>query len=397
MDFVDFAFRIFGRNVEALYYSYFLLLAISTLLFCIQFWRNYFALFAILAFQFAIFSFLDLIESTGAESQSNPRFLSLLALTPFFHAVFLIMYQMRPSRFRVLLFAPQGIVMAAAAEFRSLAYGAVIALTICCLLLLAYDGWRRKRAVRMALWRYWPAGIVLLCIGASVSLQAQTADRHLAEIGGMRAHTFWEPLYYDLQLHPDWTEKYGAQHKGATGDDTTTVAVESYRERHDLMHNKADYVHGDEAQGLTQVAYEKYTRDAYIEFVLHDPWYVAQLKYYNALTIINFVEATIVKAWGALNWWLLMLGGCTIFALSAQLRARPDCVVTMTSCTGVLILASILIAVPVWITVVNADLLTDLTIFAVSTSFVAALCVIVTALVLLGGLMPKVLKLRHAS
>jgi len=53
MDFVEFAFSLFGHRIVALYYGYFLLLLISTALFCIQFWRNYLALFAVLAFQFS--------------------------------------------------------------------------------------------------------------------------------------------------------------------------------------------------------------------------------------------------------------------------------------------------------------------------------------------------------
>ena len=62
MDFVQFAFLLFGHKIEALYYAYFLLLVVSTALFCIQFLRNYFALSTILAFQFTVFASLALLE-----------------------------------------------------------------------------------------------------------------------------------------------------------------------------------------------------------------------------------------------------------------------------------------------------------------------------------------------
>jgi hypothetical protein len=201
MDYVQFAFRLFGHRIQALYYSYFLLLATSAVLFCAQFWRNFFALFAVAALEYSIFKYLDVLQGVRIDSVSNPRFISTLVFIPLFHALFLKLGRARIDLRALALLAPQAILVALAIDTRSLAYSSVLALTLCCLLLLLLD-LRRKSPLLHAAARYWPAYAIFFCLAMSAALQAQTTDSRLASIGGMRYHTFWEPLYYDLQMSP---------------------------------------------------------------------------------------------------------------------------------------------------------------------------------------------------
>ena len=136
-----------------------------------------------------------------------------------------------------------------------------------------------------------------------------------------------------------WKEKYSEQHHGATGDATTAVAVTSYREHHHLLDN------------LTQVAYEKYTRAAYTEFVLNDPWYIVQLKYYNLMTVTDVSKTVITQAWGYLGWRGLALIACVAVALVAQIRSNTESFTVLTGLAGSLIVCAIMAAGPISATV----------------------------------------------
>jgi hypothetical protein len=394
MDFVEYAFWLFGKKIQALYYGFFLLFMISTLLFCIQFRQNLFALFAALALQASILQYLHVLPLVRVDSVNSPRFLSVLALTPLLHALFLVAYRVPANRGSIAIFTLQAMILAAAADFRSLTFSTALALTLTCLLLLLLD-LRRTPLVR-ALRRYWPLCPIALCVVTSFMLQAAAADPRIAVTHSMRYHTFWEPLYFDLQHHPQWVAKYAAEHHWATGDDTAYVAATTYRQRHGLMDNKEDFVNpnnGDD--GINELAYEKYVRKAYIEFVQNDPWYVLQLKSYDALTAAIFVGQAVRRTWSSMGWWFFVVATVTASVLIAQVRRKSGYLVNMSLCSGLLGLSAILIAVPVTAMVVDFDLLTDPALLAAAVSFVLALYAVVWA----GVLVPywAALLMRHSD
>jgi len=381
MDFVQSAFWLFGTRLQALYYGFFLLLSISTVLFCTQFWRNHFALFAILAFQFSFLPYSDFLADSDLGSLSNPRALSVVAIVPMLHALFLMVYRVRFGLWMALLFGPQAVLAAAIGDFRALSYAAFIALASCCIALSAMD-WNRL-TLRQAFWRCWPAYALLICLMAGAGMQAATADPRIAEVGGMRYHTLWEPLFWDFSSDPvDWRGKYRAEFKGATGDAIAQVAVQSYRERHNLLHVKSDFVHGDESQGITQVAYEKYIRAAYIEFARNNPEFIARLKYYNALTVITWSKPKFAREWSALDWRLLALSGLVGFALVMEVRRKTETLRRLSICAGLVALSGFVIILPVWATAIEASIMTDLLLLNVTASFMLALLALVCAGVL---------------
>jgi hypothetical protein len=401
MDFMQFAFLLFGHSVQALFNGFYLLLTISVGLFCVQFRRHHFALFVGLAFAFslliyirlvplsrldwendssAFWSFLHLVPSDGLDSVTNPRLLSTLTLIPLFHALFLIVYRIRPGLWPIVLFTPQAILTAAAADFRSLAYASPLALTTCCMVFLLRELWRRNQSLREILPRYWPVYVIFVCLGLAAALQTKAADSRLAAIGGMRFHTFWEPVYYDLQLHPQWKEKYAAEHDGATGDEVATVAAKQYAQRHHLP------------SWASELEYERDVRGAYKDFVLKDPWYVVQLKYYNALAVIHYVATVVAIAWTSLNWPLLILAGLVAGALAVQIRRKQESLRSLIAYTAALGLSAIVIAIPVWATVVEHQIFADFTLCFVAFTFTAALVMLAAGLALLSERLPG---LRH--
>ncbi len=377
MDFVQFAFLLFGHTLQALYYGFFLLLAISAGLFCLQFWRHHFALFAVLAFAFGLLTYVRLMPSDGLDSVDNPRLLTVLALIPLFHALFLMLHRVRASLWPVVLFTPQAMLMAAAADFRSLAFASPLVLTVCCIVFLMSELLRHKGSLRQTLLLYWPACVVFACVGLSAVLQVEAADPRIAASGGMRFHTFWEPMYYDLQLDPRWKQEYAAEHHWATGDAVPQVAAELYEERHHLPH------------WTSQRGYETALRGAYIDFIRNDPWYVVGLKYYDAQMIINYVARVTATEWTSLTWPWLALAGFVAAALVLQIRRKQESVRTLTACTAALGFSAFLFAIPIWAIVVEDQIFADLILCTVVWTLTTALVALVAVAVFLSERVPR--------
>jgi hypothetical protein len=371
MDFVDLAFRIFGQKVEALYLTFFLFLAASTALACIQFYDRFLVLFSLLSFQYVLFFFLHETGGWEVYSFTNPRFLSILAVIPLLHALFLILYQVRPSGRAILLFLPQAALMAAASDFRATAYWTVIALMVFCVLLVGATRWRQGWSYRRAVALCWPALPVLLCMAAATLFVDTTTDPRLVEIGGMKGHAFWQPIYYNLQLHPDWKKKYSDQHAGVTGDETAWVAVKAYRKRNHL-----------ESEPLTQVSYEEQTHAVFFEFIRNDPWYFIELKYFGAAIIVEVIKAFLSRVWASLPWPFLILAACTAVGLTTRVRTKAESLPTLTWCTVTVIALVAIVAAPTWVTVVTIYAIADTGIVAATAAFVGALWLAVSLAVL---------------
>jgi hypothetical protein len=178
----------------------------------------------------------------------------------------------------------------------------------------------------------------------------------------MRSHAFWQPVYYNLQSHPDWGKKYLDRHQGATGDEVPLVAVASYRKRHGL---------GD--MPLTQVGYEKYTRAAFMEFFLNDPLYVIETKYYNVVNIISMIKVGVLHAWRFLRQWCFVLAALAALGVLFQIRRRVETVSMVTWDTGALLAASLLVPTPMLATVFIVDASFDTMVLAILASLGVAL------------------------
>src|SRR5262249_5519416 len=159
------------------------------------------------SFQYVLFFFLHETGRWEIYSFTSPRFLSILAVIPLLHALFLILYQIRPSSRAILLILPQAALIAAAGDFRATAYWTVIALMLFCVLFVGAAHWRQGWSYRRAVAVCWPALPVFLCMAAAAAFVHTTTDPRLVEIGGMKGHAFWQPIYYNLQLHPNWKKK----------------------------------------------------------------------------------------------------------------------------------------------------------------------------------------------
>ena len=364
-DFVRLSFDLFGTRLESLYLTFFLLLAIATCTMSIQFFRQHFALLCILLFYYVLVFFLPYLDSFEVYLVTDARFLSMLAILPVFHIAFLIAYRISASRQAVVLAIPQAILIATVTGYRATAYWTVIFLAAYCLA-ISFRPLLRKdyRALVTALVRCWPAALVFSCLAIALVVTTAETDKRLHQTGGMRGHAFWQPMYYNLQFHPDWGKKYSAKHGGTTGDETTTVAVKSYLERHPEAVTSQDYRRGSKEAGLTQVAYEKFTRAAFLEFARNDLRYMAELKYYNAVTLLHIVTDFLRRIVMAIHWQLLVLGACVAVVLCCQVNRNKENSRGFLSCAGILIGCCVTAAFPTWATVTTSYAAVDTAILA---------------------------------
>jgi len=99
VDFDKLAFRVFGLRIESLYYTFFLLLAMSAAAYLLVFWNDLGAKITLL---FALFSFLIepftlILSSPQMPTYPGPRHGSTLVLIPALHFAFLVLRRRRLS------------------------------------------------------------------------------------------------------------------------------------------------------------------------------------------------------------------------------------------------------------------------------------------------------------
>jgi hypothetical protein len=391
-DYIQFVFAVFGKKVQAIYDGFFLLLACSAGFFVVQFYRRPFALFTLTAALYAIYDFFHSFLPVFDPGLNNPRTLTFLAVIPLLHAMFLILYRERPSRKAVSLFIPQAALMAATGDFLDLSYWTVIAISAMSLLVIGYGWWHERRAFGRSCLRCWPTAIAIGCVILAMIATAGAADHRLAKIGGMRMHSFWEPVFYDLQSNPEWQTKYARQFHNATGDATATAAVELYLWRHPIPANSPDYLAHNKALGLTQIAYEKYTRLSYIEFALNDPAYILRLKYLDLKTVIYVLEQSVFPALLNIDWPLVLVGICVALAAIFEAVKKPQVFSLVTGAAACLLLFALLAAAPVWVTVPEIGVMGGPFVITLLTSIIAVFWAMVA-----GGLaiVNAVSTLRH--
>jgi hypothetical protein len=98
-------------------------------------------------------------------------------------------------------------------------------------------------------------------------------------------HVLWHAVFYELQLHPRWNEKYAATYDFAGGDALPPLAARKYLLRYPPSNPEDVYLTPDH-QYLRVAAAETYIRKALFEFFANDPRFVAEsILVYNPLRV----------------------------------------------------------------------------------------------------------------
>jgi hypothetical protein len=206
VDFTEWSFRIFGMKIEAMYYMFFLILSLSTLVYLIVFWSD---LVPKMVLVLTIFSFIVEIHTDifnlHMPSFTGLRHASSLALIPAWHFAFLLIYRRPASIGRVAATLIQLGVLLLAIRTRTTAAWVLVFLAALSVVLSAAE-WRRLPAelrrwpllVRGAV--TWPIALVF----AGAFLHSAYANSRLHPVyftdDILNYHEFWEGAYIGMLI-----------------------------------------------------------------------------------------------------------------------------------------------------------------------------------------------------
>jgi hypothetical protein len=299
IDYARLGFMLFGYRVQSLYYVYFMILAASIAAFLYAF-RHRPGMLALLmiacAGQVFVFSssLFDTINPAseaepGLIAIADPRFLSSLGIIPGLHLAGLLLENSRSSRAEVAGALLQCVILTFAIFIRATAVWILVGVVLLNFLIAI----REVLGGRFKFTRLWVTGALLAVWAAHyvvVSLALHPAYRERGEI---THHVFWHAVFYQLQFHPLWNEKYGAQFDGATYDELPPVAAKKYLLRHPPPDPAAVYFTPDRRY-LRVAAAETYIRKAFFEFFYDDPRFVLETVFiYNPITMYHMLATNL--------------------------------------------------------------------------------------------------------
>jgi len=202
-DFYDIAFRIFGIHVWAFTTLYFVILAVSAILFFLTFRGSPFCLLLLMLYLLAHFYMLDF--SRQIEVPHNSRFFPVLSFLATMN-LFLLVLRGTPLRLTTVAAAmAQMAILYFVISIRLMALWQALALIASPLLILDYRriflGWKRPRLLprlttEVAM-KAWPALLVLVGLIGYLAY-TKVAVEETSYRSETASHLFWDPLYGGL-------------------------------------------------------------------------------------------------------------------------------------------------------------------------------------------------------
>ena len=366
------AFRVFGVNIPALTYLYFVIVAASLVLYGIGHGRNVGAMVAVVAVTLALYAVVcaDFVNFLGSSAfyrgsgidLKDPRFLGTLAAIPVLH---LIVMWTRP-RYRLgpldyVVVALQVAIFAFALQIRSPVVWAVLALSAFWLIagVLAL---RRGRSLRsLCDWRQSrsaPMPIAVLAVLLSAQLLAAVTLHPLYRVqGDVPRHMFWQGLLSSLQLEPDWDKKYGASVNGAT-DDAVPAQVARIAILKLPPEERQQYLNRDGATKRT--ALERFSRIAFFDILWKDPKFVAHTFFIDKPARAWLSERQFFGGlFSGLPIWNALIPAAAILFLVFLAAWPGDALATLLPTAGVIPFFVVVAWLPNWLVILNPMVMID--------------------------------------
>ena len=383
------AFRVFGVNVPALTYLYFVIVTASLLLYGIGHWRSVGAMAAVVAVTLALYAVAcaDFVNFLGTSAffrnagidVKDPRFLGTIAAIPVLH---LIVMWTRP-RYRLapldyIVVAMQAAIFAFALQIRSPVIWAVLALSAFWLMIGAL-ALRRGRSLR-SLWDWRQSRsalipITVLAVLLSAQLLAAVTLHPVYRVqGDVPRHMFWQGLLSSLQLEPDWDKKYGATVNNAT-DDAMPAEVAHIAIMKLPPEQRQQYLNRDGATKRT--ALEKFSRLAFFDILRNDPKFVAH----------TFFIDKPARAWrserqffgglfSGLPIWNALVPAAAVLFLVFLVAWHADALATLLPTAGVIPFFIVVAWLPNWLVITNPMVMIDNFVWIV---VFLVLCIVIAA------------------
>jgi hypothetical protein len=334
VDFAKLAFSLFGFQIRAFYYLFFLLYGLTLLAALIERHRDPMGQIVLLSVAGLIYvscyysDFLLLPEPSGSGNMLNPRFMPVLAFVPGVHLLLMLVDKASPNWWRVAIAIFQSGVILFTIHIRASAvwWAPTLILALCVLFLLSLrDVGGRRQRLRLAAYRglavQWPAWIALIVIFVGLKVLAWSLHPVYRAGGWLQYHAMWHSIYYSLQFHPKYVEKYGAYHRGKGGDEMPFEAALIYLKNHPEEDSPDIYLAG---KSLKYSAMERLDRLAFFEFVRRDPRFVFETFFIVKGQLIwnTIVDATGIE-WSRAPWKARFLFILTIILLAGMAAQRP--------------------------------------------------------------------------
>jgi hypothetical protein len=273
VDYTRLSFYLFGYRLRSLYFTYFMIFGISALAFICAF-RSRPELLAILVIVSAAHVFLftsSILDCHNLSSISDPRFLSVLAVIPCLHVACALLAKSSATRVDIALALLQSIILVFTIWIRTTAIWTILALSMLAAGVLVIGLLNRRFALR----RLWSFGLLLAvwlvhAVWTSIIIHPVYREKH-----EIMHHGVWHAVFYQLQFHPQWLEKYGAEYDYTVLDDLPPVAAGKYLLRHPPADPHTVYLTADRRH-LTVAGSETYIRKALFEFLTRDPKFVLE-------------------------------------------------------------------------------------------------------------------------
>src|SRR5215472_15436158 len=281
VDYVRLSFLVFGHKIESLYYTYFLIFGASAAVFLWTFRSRPAHLMLLIITSVAqIFLFSSiLLAPHNLRSIADPRFLSIMATVPGLHLGCLLLDRSPPLISNIASAIVQSIILVFAFWIRASAIWVILAVAVFAGLITIWGLLKRRNELR----RVWCLGILLAVLAVHTLWVTMTLHPIYRSEGEISHHVFWHAVFYQLQFHPRWNERYAASYDFATFDELPRVAARKYLLRHPPPHPEQMYLTQDR-QYLRIAPSEVYIRKAYFEFFANDPRFILEsLLIYNPL------------------------------------------------------------------------------------------------------------------
>jgi multisubunit Na+/H+ antiporter MnhG subunit len=335
VDFAKIAFFLFGLQIRALYYLFFLIYGLTLL--CALIERNSDRLGQVILLTVAgmiyvscyYSDFLVIPEPAGSGNMLNPRFIPVLAVIPSIHILIMLVDKAAPSwrRIAIVVFQSGAIFFAIHMRVSAIWWAPAIFAAAAALFLLSLKGKSRggdswRVSIRRGLTAQWPALIVLVVVFGGLKLVGWSLHPAYRQGGWVSYHTVWHAIYYSLQLHPQYVEKYGAYHEGKTGDEMPQAGALAYLKRHPEEDKPELFFAG--TRSLRYAALERLDRLAFIEFAQRDPWFVVET---FAMVKGKMIWATLIDAikaeWSNAGGRAKLLLGVAVIIIASIAAGHP--------------------------------------------------------------------------
>jgi hypothetical protein len=366
------AFRLFGVNIPALTYLYFVIVTISLLLYSIGHWRSVGAMAAVVAVLLALYvvGCADFVNFLGSSKLfggpgidlKDPRFLGTLATIPLLHVIVMWTrprYRLGPLDYGVV--AMQAAIFAFALQIRSPVVWAVLALSAFWLMTGALALWRGRSLRSLCDWQQSRSALVLVTVLAVLFsaqlLAAVTLHPLYRAQGDVPRHMFWQGLLSSLQLDPEWNKKYGASVDNYT-DDMMPEAMARIAIMKLPPEERQQYLRGDSWPKRT--ALEKFTRIAFFDILRNDPKFVAHTFFIDKPARAWQSEQQFFGAlFRGLPIWNVLIPAAAILFLVSLVARNADAFGTLLPTAGAIPLFIVIAWLPNWLVTLNPLVMID--------------------------------------